>query len=1163
MHLKKLEIFGFKSFANKTVFTFAPGITAIVGPNGCGKTNVVDAIRWALGEQKTTVLRSEHMENVIFNGTGSRKALGMAEVSLILENDRMVLPVEYSEVVVTRRLYRDGDSNYFLNKTQCRLKDITNLFLDTGMGADSYSVIELKMVEAILSGKAEERRRLIEEAAGINKYKIRRKEAVRKLAYVQTDLVRVQDIVLEVEKLVRSLQRSSAKTKRFNKLNLELLKLQKELIAYDYVTYNKEITEFRDKLNEVNNKKITVNQEIIDSENYLKKLENDYHTLDDEYGKALEEEGKIKDEIASLNQTFAVSNEKIKSNEENVLRFKQEIVNLKNMRDELTSLAAQTEKTIEERKLELTKNDAEFKQQAQILMQFDNAVSEIRHKLNEKNEEIINKRNKIESIQSSHNKSEGRKLFLSTKIEENENEIESLNKEIQSLKTEIDDNNTQTEYLKNELEKKNALLIDYSAKRKEISQQIEDKKKELTDIRVAIASKNSEYEFLSNIELSDNAVNTLLKNKNWKTKQNKQILIELVNIDEDYKPAIESALGQFANVFVVDTEKEAVDAIEILKTSKGGKAGFISRDKIPDMPADEMKFDIPGVKGLISEIADVAPDVRNILRIILANFVLVDDLDSAGKLLDAYPEYRAVTKSGEILDSKGFIRGGSVSKKEGMFVGKSKRLKEIEAALKKLNKQMLDEEKNLNALENKLAGFDIERLQNEIKSLENDLFYSEKTASQIKYKIETVENKINNINENISNFRKEIQDIGNEKLTSASELERLQADMETNKQEMIEINKELRKAEADYAEKSAFVKSIELEITKIKTELANEEKEKIRITNEINANELKTKSLQTEIENAKKEIDSEIAKLLKSAEEAQEKREYLHQKKQELENQINQHEETLARLRKTYESLVEDSHKIDLKLNELNMKLESVVEQNNSLEDERLDLNDVAINEDFQSDETKAAIQELRNKLSALGNINFMALEEYETEKERLDFYHKQVKDLIDSEKTLQDTINEINETAERLFLDTFEQIKTHFKRLFKSLFSEEAEADIILSGENVLECDVELVAKPPGKKPHSIDMLSGGEKTLTSIAFLFAIYLVKPSPFCILDEVDAPLDDANIDKFINMIKDFSKTIQFLIVTHNKRTMEAADTMYGITQQDEGISKIVSVKMDN
>ena len=1171
MYLKKLEIFGFKSFANKSTFTFAPGITAIVGPNGCGKTNVVDAIRWALGEQKTTVLRSEVMENVIFNGTGNRKPLGMAEVSLSLENNKMILPVEYSEVVVTRRLYRNGDSNYLLNKTQCRLKDITNLFLDTGMGADSYSVIELKMVEAILSGKAEERRRLIEEAAGINKYKIRRKEAVRKLAYVQTDLVRAQDIVLEIEKQVRSLKRSSAKTKRFNKLNLELLQLQKQLIAFDYINYNNQLTKLKSNLNELNADKTKLNQEILDSENYLKNLESNFHKIDEEFQAAQEKESRIKDEIAKLNKDFAVSEEKVKSNEENVNRYKIEIQNLIANREQLTESIASTEERIVEKQKDADALSKELETHNKILAELDTSVNDARNQLNSKNEEIINKRNKIESISTYHSKSEGRKQFLLTKIDESEKEVAELQKEIAKLQEEIDKNQKETEKLKGTLAKQNELISEYTDKRNEITKLIEEKKKELADLRVVIAKKNSEFEFLSNIELRDDAANKLLKHKKWITKNPKSLLIELINIREEYKPAIESALGQYANVFVVDEEKEALDAIGILEKEKLGKAGFISRDKIPDI---KKEFNLPkleGAIGFISELADVDDKIRNILRIISPDYVLVNDLETGKNLLVGSPEYKCITLKGEIISANGFIRGGSVSKREGIFVGKSKRLNEIQKETKKLMSKMQDEENNLNNLQNELSEYNLETLQNKIKALENDIFYSEQNQSQFNYKIDTLKNKIDNIHQNIANFRDEISDIGNEKSESTSELETLQKEIEINKKELIEINKKLTEIHNKFTEKSEFVKDIELDLIKIKTELKNEEREKIRLEDEIVNNKQKTNTLEQEIKKALNEIDnlksnkgnldSEIAKLISISEEAQTKREFLQQEKQSLEEQINQHEEELSRQRKTQENLIENIHKIDLQLSEINLKLESVLEQNDMLENEKIDFANASLSEDFDPENTKAAVQELRNKLSALGNINFMALEEYEAEKERMDFYHKQMKDLSDSEKTLQETIKEINETAEDLFMKTFNLVNENFTKLFKKLFSDEADASLSLTSDNLLECDIEITAKPPGKKPHSIDLLSGGEKTLTSIAFLFSIYLVKPSPFCILDEVDAPLDDTNIDKFLDMIREFSKDIQFLIVTHNKKSMEVADTMYGITQQEEGVSKIVSVKL--
>ncbi len=1173
MYLKKLEIFGFKSFANKTVFTFAQGITAIVGPNGCGKTNVVDAIRWALGEQKTTVLRSEVMENVIFNGAGNKKPLGMAEVSIELENNKMILPVEYSEVLVTRRLYRDGDSRYFLNKTQCRLKDITNLFLDTGMGADSYSVIELKMVEAILSGKAEERRRLIEEAAGINKYKVRRKEAVRKLAYVQNDLVRVQDIVSEVEKQVRSLQRSSAKTKRFNKLKYELTQLEKSLIAYNYLTYNKSLTELEEKLKELISSKTAESQKMTDAENYLRKLEEDYHRLDAEFIDAQEQESKIKEDIAALNKNFAVSNEKIIKNEENVERFRAEIIELNGNIENLKNEFDKTVKKIEDINEQLKSNSEELGKHKAELERLDGNVGKIRQELNDKNEEIINKRNKIEAIENSHTKSEGRKQFLTAQIEEYRSEIDNLQKEINDVTLKIEETKKTYDKLNKDIVVKNKQLDEYRAKRDELNDKIEKKKRDLADLRVAIAKKNSEYDFLANIEIGDDATKKLIKSKKWKTASPKQLLIELINVNEDYQAAIESALGQYANVLVVDRWEETLQAIEILNNENLGKAGFISRDKIPEISSPKMKLSDKDVIGLVSEIVDVESEIRNVLRLLLPDYVLVKNLDVAQRLALEYSQYHFVTPKGEILYAGGFIRGGSLSKKEGIFVGKTKRLKVIGKELKKLNDKLSDNEKELEALQQELIKYNTEHLQNEIKKLENDLFYSEKTVSQYNFEVENLKSKIANIESNISNFEKELKEIGLEKSSSATELANMKQELTANKSELIEINKSLTLAQEKANEKRVVVQDIELQIARLKTQLDNENREKLRIRDEIDNTKKKIESLESEIKNSLAQIEnlklnkgnlgSEITKLITQSETAQTKREYLQQQKQELEQQIKQHEETLARLRKSYESLTENIHQVELKLNELKLKLETVIEHNNNLEDEKLDLATATVPEDFQPDETKVAIQELNAKLQSLGNINFMALEEYEAEKERMEFYHKQVKDLTDSEKTLQDTINEINETAERLFLDTFEAIREHFKTLFKKLFSEEAEADIKLTGDNILECDVEIIAKPPGKRPNSIDLLSGGEKTLTSIAFLFAIYLVKPSPFCILDEVDAPLDDANIDKFLNMIRDFSKNIQFLIVTHNKRTMEAADTMYGITQQNEGISKIVSVKMKN
>lgn len=1175
MHINKLELFGFKSFANKTVLTFSPGITVIVGPNGCGKTNIVDAIRWVLGEQRTTVLRSEIMENVIFNGSVNRKPLGMSEVSLFFSNSGKVLPTEFEEVVISRRLFRDGESNYLLNNTQCRLKDIVNLFLDTGIGTNSYSVIELKMVEAILSGKPEERRFLIEEAAGINKYKLRRKEAVRKLTYVQNDMVRIQDLLSEVDKQVKSLARQSAKTKRYNKLHLELLGLEKEYIKYDFLNINTILSGNREKLSTLQMSKNQLVQTIRENEEHKNSLESNYKSMNEQFAQAMHEENEIESRIASLNQDLAVSIEKRHAGEHNIERIHNEIKQIEESVIEQGKALELNFNQIAEKKKKQISIQEELSEAKELLNQSSDTVGDNRKKLNEKNEEIINLRNKIESIQISNSKNENRKSFLAQKIDESDKEITAIREQIQIINKDIDLAVQKRDSLQNLHKQDSDKLLDFINQKNELDKLIDEQKHKLADIRVGIAGKNSEYEFLSNISIADAAAKHLLDSKEWLAGIPKQFLIELIVTEDNYKPAIEAALGDYANVFILDTREQSLSAIELLRSKNLGKASFISRDRIPDVNAPETLStnNIPGVIGSISELVEVDKDIRSILRLIVKDYYLVQDLNSAEELIKAYPHITAITVSGEIADGSGFIRGGSKSKKEGLTVGKVQRVDKLKKELNSLHDKLKIEESVLADYQKKHLEFDVEKLRSQIKNHETELFYSEKDISRLQFKAESLQNTIANIEKNIENFNRELAELGTENSDSTALIESISSELEAKKKDMISINISLRNAEETYNSKLNAVKEIELVLTRLLTELENDERENTRIQNTINSLQTKKQNLIADIDTSKKDIsqlksnignlDVEINELLKLSEEAQTKRQFLQENKNELEQQIEQLENELSKQRKDLDKLTEDIHTIDLKISENNSKLENVIERNHALDNERVELTNITISEDFSPENTKIAIQELKNKLTSLGMINFMALEEYEAEFKRFEFLNKQIRDLTESEKAIQQSIKEINETAQNLFLDTFNKIKENFSKLFKTLFSDGGEAEIRLAGENVLECDIEIIAKPAGKKPHFIDMLSGGEKTLTSIAFLFAIYLVKPSPFCILDEVDAPLDDNNIDKFLNMIKDFSQNTQFLMVTHNKRTMEFADALYGITQQDEGVSKIVSVKFNN
>jgi chromosome segregation protein len=1174
MYLNKLEIFGFKSFANRTVFKFAPGITAVVGPNGCGKTNVVDAIRWVLGEQKTTVLRSEVMENVIFNGTGNRKPLGLSEVSLTLENTKDILPTEYSDVVVTRRLYRDGDSNYLLNNTNCRLKDILDLFMDTGMGADSYSVIELKMVEAILSGKVEERRHLVDEAAGINKYKLRRKEATRKLSYIQNDLVRVQDIVQEIEKQVASLGRQASKTKRYNKLHIELKDLEHALIVSEYRSSHQILEQLNSELSQISNKKLESYKELQTNELFLKDLEVKFHNIDEEFQKALLNESTLNNELAENNQSIAVNQEKIRNLSANINRLDNEIemskrqdqvLNKKNIDD--ISYLNDLEKDLvqEEDILKITASNVKIAQ---------DKVDIERNNISTQREEVLQIENEIRTLEHNNIKNAQRFSTLETKIQDSIEEIERLDIEIEK----IDD--TSKNLL---LDKENHVLLVKSKEeefahetklKNDLIHKIDLLKSKINELHIQQTKDKSAFEFLSSIAVTDDSSKFLVNLKEWLPSKEKPLLVELIDTEEKFRVAVEAALGDYARVFVVDTAKDAEFAMSALNSSNKGKAAFLCRESIPEISATKPSSKrIEGVYGLLSELVNVDNDLRNALRIILGNSLLVDNLDIAKSAIENSLSDRAITLNGEILEKSGVIKGGGLSKKEGITVGKVQRLDKLKKAINDLTDQIANEDNTLISNQDELKKINPDLIARQIRELESKLFSINSSISQIDYKKESLQNNISLIKENILHFETDSKILSQESLDSTDVVRNLKIALEKESLEYKNISSLLEEFLKELSARIDENKNTEHNKVKILSEISALRKDIENNTLQINNHKSRIKGYIAEIEQdqfAHKKCEKslsalnvEVERISKLMNEAQSRREYLQQQKQSFEHQINNLEIDLNSLRKHNEKLLSTLHQTEIKISEINTKLNSIIERTSEDENGNINFDTFELPDEFSVQDTKEFIQDLKAKLIALGSVNFLALEEFEEQNQRLEIYKKQLKDLVDSEKTLQETIKEINKIAEEKFLITFTKIREHFQELFKKLFTDEGEADLKLTGDNLLECDIEIVAKPPGKRPHSIEMLSGGEKTLTSIAFLFGIYLVKPSPFCILDEVDAPLDDANIGKFIDMIREFSVKTQFLIVTHNKKTMESADTIYGITQEEEGISKIVSVKFEN
>lgn len=1171
MYLSKLDIHGFKSFAQKTKFELTSGLSAFVGPNGCGKTNIVDAIRWVLGEQKTSVLRSDIMEDVIFNGTKTRKPLGMAEVSLTLQNTKKILPVEYSEVTISRRLFRNGDSQYLLNKVKCRLRDIIDLFMDTGMGADSYSVIELKMVEALLSGKIDERRHLFEEAAGVNKYKVRRKEAGRKLSTVQSDLVRVQDIETEIRKNVSSLSRQAAKTRRYNKLLEELKSLEVLQIKHDFALQNKKKTEIAVTADSLKENKSRFEIELNEIEKEKDELNKKLSILDEDYRKALEEDTKINNSIAKNNQDIAVANEKLSNLNNTHERLKKEIEEAEKSSSKTTETLERTQQRVQDLLVIKEQADTELTESQAKYDDARDKVKNMRQDAASINEKILTLQNKINSFKENAQRNESRKLALEDKIADSSDEIKKINQQKEEIEKSYNDALQRKEQVKSELnsvkEKLKVSLKEKSQlqeKLEEVGNVIDDEKRELNQ---KIASRD----FLAGLIDSAESSVLLMNSQSWQPSVEKILLAETVGTDEKFRIAVEAALGEAAQYFVVKNRDEAFAAFNLLSENKKGKATFICRDEVPKTVPPPAAPSSEQVFGWVSEIVRVDDCLRSALRGLLGRTLIAASIEQAIDYVDSGKADSAVTFNGELVGKNGIIRGGAVSSDEGIAVGKRERIDNLNIEIESKKSEIDKFEAEFNSIKEKLSSIKIHQINEQIREIENEKDRNELTITQLINKRELLDDNLILHEDNTARYSEEIDEISLEESGFHAQLSDFEESLFSAKNDYNDKQKQLRKTEEErsklekdvhdkdmaFVRLNADIDGLHKEIKRLEQQLLNfDELSKQRQQDLLN-NKGNIKNVESQIETLKNELSNLEDEELKAKNEC----DFLDDKIKSLKEQIDQKNDGLYLQRKKYEKLLENIYDQDLIIGELRALLRNLLITAKERFDLDLEDSEFVPPEDFSIEECRANVSNLRSKLNLLGSVNFLALDEYDKESERLRFYNNQIDDLIKSEKILQETIFEIDQVAEDKFLETFKQVQKYFGKLFKKLFGTDGEARIVLGEGNPLEADIEIIAKPPGKKPLNIEMISSGEKTLTAIALLFSIYLVKPSPFCILDEVDAPLDDANIDRFIELIRDFSTDTQFLIVTHNKKTMEAADTLYGITMLDDGISKVVSVRL--
>ena len=1182
MYLKRLEMYGFKSFADKTVLEFMPGITTVIGPNGSGKSNISDCIRWILGEQSIKSLRGAKSEDIIFAGTQNRKSLGFAEGSLVIDNTDGKLPIEYTEVTVTRKIYRSGESGYFINKTPCRLKDILELFMDTGIGKDGYSIIGQGKIDEILSNKSEDRRKIFEEAAGIVKYRTRKEESEKKLEQTKVNLLRINDIVSEIESSIGPLKTQSEKARKFLDLREELKGIEVGLFLYNIEDYKNKIAELKENLDIFETQKVKEEEKNnnlqLEKEEIKRKIDELLEQIEKAQNLGFESE-KRKEQ---LNSEIGIANERISNNKENDVRYDKEIEELiqknKDLEEEKQSKIDKKENLLNNKE----KFDKELKEKEAELEKYSKTLSE-------KALEIEGKKHIVES-------NIDKKYDLIGIINTEKANFDNIEKREKTLKSEKQDTISELDKVRTQKEEIAKTFYEIQKNRNEVVKSIEEmnsKKIESTEkinsfetrinnLQNEYRMKESRYKFLVETEREKEgytrSVKLLLegieKNPNLKKGVN-GVLANLISVDSKYETAIEMALGASIQNIVTDTEEEAKKLVNYLRENKLGRASFLPITSVKGTKISKLdKNGINGVIGIASDLVEVNNKYDGILQNLLGRTVIVENIDSAVALAKKNNySFKIVTLEGDVINPSGAISGGSVQKKTVSLLGRGKEIKALEKELKdiKTNIEKIQKEEEDYKLEISEV---LEKFESEQKKLQEiEIVYATENQKQENIKLEILkqEAKLEKLKEDLAELEKEKEDCAQKQKTTQEEMEKIEAEnsslniiieefTNTNKDNQKYIddlnfditNLKISVSSFDESETSIdeMVERINNDITNNNTSIENKKKLKNEIIQLNKELEEKIISVNAQIS----ELEKEVSNSSEEVESLKKERTAKNEKMVSLEKEI---EEQLAKI----EDIKNQISKIDVKNSKIELELNQVV--NKMWEEYELTPNNTGdIKKVDNPTEVQRKVNDLRSQIKDLGSVNIDSINEYKELKERYDFMSEQRLDLEEASNKLKKVINEMTNTMKEQFATQFKVINKNFGEVFKELFGG-GKAELILADENnILECGIDIAVQPPGKKLQNMMLLSGGEKAFTAIALLFAILKINPAPFCVLDEIEAALDDVNVYRFAEYLKKFVSTTQFLVITHRKGTMEAADTVYGITMEEKGISKLLSMKLE-
>ncbi len=1186
MFLKRIELFGFKSFMNKITVAFGEGTTCVIGPNGCGKSNISDAIRWVLGEQNPRLLRGETMDDIIFNGTRTRRPLGMAEVSLVLSNDTHAFPIDYAEIKVTRRVYRSGLSEYLINKNPCRLKDIRNLLMDTGLGSSAYTVMERSMTDQLLGNTSTNLRIMLEEAAGIMKYKTQEKAALRSLDATEGDLVRIRDIVAEVEKRVRSLKRQIGKANRYNELSdsIRLLalaggRLELERLAGESDEKRARFDSIRDRHEEISGRLAGLDAEVEKETLNLRSREEGLKTAQNALDITL---GRI-ERIAS---SQLVLEERTSGISERRARLEREI----------EEANARIRETVESRQAKLAERDEASKQieeaEAGLLGRRDqnaavqSEVEKAKDRLLAKKQVALDlfrgesdKRNELGNLETALKSLETRDERLKSQLGALEAENEPHEAQERRAAELAKERSREVTRLREERDQAELDLEQLRTERAEVSEKVillQGKKESLQSTLALLTRLRDEFEGYRH------GVRTLLTDEHGKDSV-LGVVGELMDVEPaEYLPAFENAIGDALQCVVVSEEADALELLRFLREGEKGWATLLPRDRFR-LLHDEMPDDLknrPGVIGSASQFVRSGEATEDVIRFLLGEVILVNDMDTARALAheERYRLFRFVTPAGEGARYPGLLfGGGSTGDHMGIFERRS-RISEIEEELSGVTVDLKKGEIRKRDLD---ESFDRNRIERDqlIRTLDESVSRAEEAArgkerihtalgkgreaiGRVRIEIEEITREKGRLRTQISTVSKEFESIGAHGNEADRSLREIEAEMVEFEMKREESRKILTAAQVALAEMKGRLRSLESEVHSL-------ERRETELTEEIGRKQDDREQFATtlqEIAATVSGLKEEEAGLSEKKERETEIRDEVLVLVNRISDEIRERSESARGDRKAREAYAEEMHALEMRLQEIGIGrinlLERVEEEFGLSETE---IREADIDVDSVADRTEAEMKEelhtLRESVKRLGPVNLVALDEFDEENDRYEFLTEQEEDLIQARDSLRETVAAVDLKARSLFLDTFQKVRKNFSEVFRTLF-QEGEADLIMVDEaNPLESDLEIVARPGQKRAQRIALLSGGERALTAISVLFALYLEKPSPFCILDELDAPLDDANVGRFLEMVKRFGKRTQFVVITHNRQTMEAANYLYGVTMQESGVSRVVSVRL--